>query len=53
MKLTLFINPEHPPGDSLIQRFADNAEQVRVAREAGFDGVVIGHHLSRVTGTLH
>src|SRR5215475_11753710 len=46
MKLTLFINPEHPPGDSLAQRFAEHAEQVRVARQAGFDGVVMGHHLS-------
>jgi alkanesulfonate monooxygenase SsuD/methylene tetrahydromethanopterin reductase-like flavin-dependent oxidoreductase (luciferase family) len=46
MKLTLFINPEHPTGDSLAQRFAEHAEQVRVARQAGFDGVVMGHHLS-------
>jgi alkanesulfonate monooxygenase SsuD/methylene tetrahydromethanopterin reductase-like flavin-dependent oxidoreductase (luciferase family) len=46
MTLTLFINPEHRPGDPLAQRFADHAEQVRVARQAGFDGVVIGHHLS-------
>jgi alkanesulfonate monooxygenase SsuD/methylene tetrahydromethanopterin reductase-like flavin-dependent oxidoreductase (luciferase family) len=46
MKLTLFINPEHPAGDSLAQRFAEHAEQVRVARQAGFDGVVMGHHLS-------
>jgi alkanesulfonate monooxygenase SsuD/methylene tetrahydromethanopterin reductase-like flavin-dependent oxidoreductase (luciferase family) len=46
MRLTLFINPEHPPGDPLEQRFADHLEQVRIAREAGFDGAVIGHHLS-------
>jgi alkanesulfonate monooxygenase SsuD/methylene tetrahydromethanopterin reductase-like flavin-dependent oxidoreductase (luciferase family) len=46
MKLTLFINPEHPPTDPLEQRFAEHLEQVRVAREAGFDGVAIGHHLS-------
>ena len=46
MKLTLFVNPEHPAGDPLAQRFAEHAEQVRVARQAGFDGVVIGHHLS-------
>lgn len=46
MRFTLFINPEHPPSDPLEQRFADHLEQVRVAREAGFDGVVIGHHLS-------
>lgn len=46
MRLTLFINPEHPPGDSAGRRFAEHVEQVRVARQAGFDGVVIGHHLS-------
>ena len=46
MKLTLFINPEHRPGDDLGERFAEHAEQVRVAQQAGFDGVVMGHHLS-------
>lgn len=46
MKLTLFINPEHPSGDPLERRFAEHAEQVRLARQVGFDGVAIGHHLS-------
>jgi alkanesulfonate monooxygenase SsuD/methylene tetrahydromethanopterin reductase-like flavin-dependent oxidoreductase (luciferase family) len=46
MRLTLFINPEHPPADPLARRFAEHLEQVRVARGAGFDGVVIGHHLA-------
>jgi alkanesulfonate monooxygenase SsuD/methylene tetrahydromethanopterin reductase-like flavin-dependent oxidoreductase (luciferase family) len=46
VKLTLFINPEHPPGDAVGRRLAEHAEQVRLARQAGFDGVVIGHHLS-------
>src|SRR5262245_18972068 len=46
MKLTLIVNHEHPAGDPLARRFAELAEQVRVARPAGFDGVVIGHHLS-------
>jgi alkanesulfonate monooxygenase SsuD/methylene tetrahydromethanopterin reductase-like flavin-dependent oxidoreductase (luciferase family) len=46
MQLTLFINPEHRRGDPLAQRFAEHVEQVRVARQAGFDGVVMGHHLS-------
>jgi alkanesulfonate monooxygenase SsuD/methylene tetrahydromethanopterin reductase-like flavin-dependent oxidoreductase (luciferase family) len=46
MRLTLFINPEHPAADPLERRFADHLEQVRVAREAGFDGMVVGHHLS-------
>ncbi len=46
MRLTLFINPEHPAGDPLDRRLAEHLEQVRVARQAGFDGVTIGHHLS-------
>lgn len=46
MQLTLFLNPEHRPDDALDLRFAELVEQVRVAREAGFDGVAIGHHLS-------
>ena len=46
MRLTLFINPEHPAGVPLAQRLSEHAEQVRIARQAGFDGVVIGHHLS-------
>ena len=46
MKLTLFINPEHRADDSPARRLAEHVEQVRVARQAGFDGVVIGHHLS-------
>ena len=46
MRLTLFINPEHRPGDPLAERLAEHLEQVRVARQAGFDGVAIGHHLS-------
>jgi alkanesulfonate monooxygenase SsuD/methylene tetrahydromethanopterin reductase-like flavin-dependent oxidoreductase (luciferase family) len=46
MQLTLFINPEHRRGDPMAQRFAEHVEQVRVARQAGFDGVVMGHHLS-------
>jgi alkanesulfonate monooxygenase SsuD/methylene tetrahydromethanopterin reductase-like flavin-dependent oxidoreductase (luciferase family) len=46
VRLTLFINPEHRRGDALERRFAEHVEQVRVARQAGFDGVVMGHHLS-------
>jgi alkanesulfonate monooxygenase SsuD/methylene tetrahydromethanopterin reductase-like flavin-dependent oxidoreductase (luciferase family) len=46
VKLTLFVNPEHAPDAPLARRFAEHAEQVRVARQAGFDGVVMGHHLS-------
>ena len=46
MRLTLFINPEHAPGDALHKRLAEHVEQVTVAHEAGYDGVAIGTHLS-------
>ena len=46
MRLTLFINPEHPSGDPLDLRLAEHVEQVSIARAAGYDGVAIGTHLS-------
>lgn len=46
MQLTFFVSPEHPPADNLEHRFAEHIEQVKVAREAGFDGVAVGNHLS-------
>jgi|EndMetStandDraft_3_1072993.scaffolds.fasta_scaffold00523_19 alkanesulfonate monooxygenase SsuD/methylene tetrahydromethanopterin reductase-like flavin-dependent oxidoreductase (luciferase family) len=46
MKLTLFIGAEHKPSESMTRRLAEHAEQVRLARQVGFDGVAIGNHLS-------
>ena len=46
MKLTLFINPEHRPTDSLPQRLAEHVEQVKLARQLGYDGITIGQHMS-------
>ncbi len=46
MKLTLFINAEHGRNESKSQRLNEHAEQVRLARDLGFDGVTIGNHLS-------
>ena len=46
MKLTLFIGAEHRPSDPLPQRLKEHVEQVRLAREVGFDGIAIGNHLS-------
>lgn len=46
MDLTLFINPEHRADDDLTARFNEHIEQVRIAREAGYDGIAIGNHLS-------
>lgn len=46
MKLTLFIGAEHRPTESLSARLREHVEQVRLARQLGFDGVAIGNHLS-------
>src|SRR5688572_10076504 len=46
MKLTLHIGNEHRPSESMARRLAEHVEQVRLAREVGFDGVSIGNHLS-------
>jgi hypothetical protein len=46
MELTLFIGAEHRASDSMQQRLAEHIEQVRLARELGFDSVVIGSHFS-------
>jgi alkanesulfonate monooxygenase SsuD/methylene tetrahydromethanopterin reductase-like flavin-dependent oxidoreductase (luciferase family) len=46
MKLSLFIGAEHRPNEPIAQRLSEHAEQVRLARQLGFDGVSIGNHLS-------
>src|SRR5947207_2987833 len=46
MKLSLFIGAEHRSTESMAQRLSEHAEQVRLARQLGFDGVSIGNHLS-------
>ena len=46
MKMSLFISAEHRPDESMQQRLAEHVEQVRLAKQAGFDGVAIGNHLS-------
>lgn len=35
---------QHPAGESMVQRLADNVEQVQLARELGFDTIVAGQH---------
>ncbi len=35
---------QHPAGDSMADRLADNVEQVRLARDLGFDTIVAGQH---------
>ncbi|MAI47003.1 MAG: LLM class flavin-dependent oxidoreductase [Hyphomicrobiaceae bacterium TMED74] len=46
MKLTLFINAEHGRDAPFAKRLKEHAEQVRLARDLGFDGVTIGNHLN-------
>ena len=46
MRLSYFLNPEHPADSNLTTRLNEHLEQVQLARDAGFDGVFIGHHLS-------
>lgn len=35
---------QHPAGDDMVQRLEDNVEQVRLARDLGFDTIVAGQH---------
>ncbi|MBI2218408.1 MAG: LLM class flavin-dependent oxidoreductase [Candidatus Rokubacteria bacterium] len=44
MRFGLLIANQHPPAHDPVQRFAETTEQVRVARDLGFDPVVFGQH---------
>ena len=46
LKLSVFVNPEHAPGDDFERRMAEHIEQVELARSLGYDGVAIGHHMA-------
>ncbi|MBM3345079.1 MAG: LLM class flavin-dependent oxidoreductase [Betaproteobacteria bacterium] len=46
MRLTLFINTEHRPNDDLGRRLAEHVEQVRLARQLGYEGISVGQHMS-------
>ena len=46
MDLTLFVSPEHRQDENFSACFEEHMEQVRLARELGFDGLAIGNHLS-------
>jgi len=49
MDLTLFVSPEHRQDEDFRRCFEEHMEQVRLARELGFDGLAIGNHLSYST----
>jgi alkanesulfonate monooxygenase SsuD/methylene tetrahydromethanopterin reductase-like flavin-dependent oxidoreductase (luciferase family) len=40
----LFVTNQHPPGDPAGERWRETVEQVRLARELGFDLVLLGQH---------
>ena len=44
MKFGLIISKQHPPGVSMVERFREHIDQVRAARDAGFDLIVMGQH---------
>jgi hypothetical protein len=44
MKVGLMLGTEYPAGDDPGRRLAEHREQVRLAREAGFDLIGIPHH---------
>ncbi len=40
----LFVTNQHPPHDSAVDRWREAVEQVRLARDLGFDLVLLGQH---------
>jgi alkanesulfonate monooxygenase SsuD/methylene tetrahydromethanopterin reductase-like flavin-dependent oxidoreductase (luciferase family) len=44
MKFGLIVSKQHPPSVSMVERFREHIEQVRAARDAGFDLIVMGQH---------
>jgi alkanesulfonate monooxygenase SsuD/methylene tetrahydromethanopterin reductase-like flavin-dependent oxidoreductase (luciferase family) len=44
MKFGLIVAKQHPPGVSMVERFREHIDQVRAARDAGFDLIVMGQH---------
>jgi alkanesulfonate monooxygenase SsuD/methylene tetrahydromethanopterin reductase-like flavin-dependent oxidoreductase (luciferase family) len=44
MKFGLIVSKQHPDGVSMVERFREHIDQVRAARDAGFDLIVMGQH---------
>lgn len=44
MRFGLLITNQHLPAEPPVERFAETVEQVRLARELGFDLIVFGQH---------
>ena len=44
MQFGILLTNQHPLGTPMVDRFADTIEQVRLARDLGFDVLVFGQH---------
>ncbi len=44
IRFGIFINKQYPAGESARQRFSEHLEQVLLARDLGFDTIVLGQH---------
>src|SRR5262245_2872487 len=44
MKFGLIVSKQHPRGVSMVERFREHVDQVKAARDAGFDLIVMGQH---------
>ncbi|HYB43973.1 MAG TPA: LLM class flavin-dependent oxidoreductase [Candidatus Methylomirabilis sp.] len=44
MKFGLIVSKQHPAGVSMVERFREHIDQVRAARDGGFDLIVMGQH---------
>ena len=44
MKFGVFVNAQQPRSDDPVRRFREAVEQVRLAKQAGFDALAAGHH---------
>jgi alkanesulfonate monooxygenase SsuD/methylene tetrahydromethanopterin reductase-like flavin-dependent oxidoreductase (luciferase family) len=44
MRFGLIVSKQHPPGVSMVDRFREHVDQVRAARAAGLDLIVMGQH---------
>src|SRR5678816_698983 len=44
MNFGLIVSKQHPAGVSMVDRFREHVDQVRAARDAGFDLIVMGQH---------
>jgi alkanesulfonate monooxygenase SsuD/methylene tetrahydromethanopterin reductase-like flavin-dependent oxidoreductase (luciferase family) len=44
MKFGVFVNAQQPRSDDPVVRFREAVEQVRLAKQAGFDALAAGHH---------